>query len=520
MSTRSDEPAVDIEQQIHRFEKHLSLPDNERIIVSGPFGSGKSYFLRKMFDTFKEKYEVFSISPVNYSISPNKDIFELIKYDILFQMIKKEISFEEHDFSLLLTSQMAVINSKKTQKAIADFILICLEKFTLIGKDFIEIYKKFKEIIDSVKEYHKKIQIDDKIEIEDYLDKIRKDISNPSYGEDQFMTIIKKYITKYYTEEPKKPDKNLKYPILIIDDLDRIDPEHIFRILNIFSAHIDWQSNSTIANKFGFTHVVLVCDIVNIRSVYSSKYGAKTDFSGYIDKFYSHYIFFHSITTRLSAYLENIITTISYSKTKYFIDKKQHEILVILKNLTNYGYLNIRKLRKLHNLDIIHKNIKLIGDFHFVALDIFIYHEILSSLVDPIEVIEPLISLRRIKSDLDFEVNDVATKQSLNFHYISACAVIHFVSKNRSSPHETQFQFDLAVESMEGRTVIYSFAGKFKPESKGLKVKDETEHETSHFTINYMIDTINSDGKSVLYSSINTLDLMIATYKLFQRNRI
>ena len=38
--------------------------------------------------------------------------------------------------------------------------------------------------------------------------------------------------------EAKKGEVQLQ-KILIIDDLDRLDPEHIFRLFNVFSAHFD-----------------------------------------------------------------------------------------------------------------------------------------------------------------------------------------------------------------------------------------------------------------------------------------
>src|SRR5690606_11083880 len=44
-----------------------------------------------------------------------------------------------------------------------------------------------------------------------------------------------------------------KQNILIIDDLDRIDPEHIFRIFNLLSAHRDYQTSK---HKFGFDNVI------------------------------------------------------------------------------------------------------------------------------------------------------------------------------------------------------------------------------------------------------------------------
>ena len=83
-------------------------------------------------------------------------------------------------------------------------------------------------------------------------------------------------------------EEKRKENVLIIDDLDRIDPEHIFRLLNVFSAHFDRDNN---ANKFGFDKIIFVCDIKNIRNIFATKYGQNTDFNGYIDKFYSSAVF-------------------------------------------------------------------------------------------------------------------------------------------------------------------------------------------------------------------------------------
>ena len=34
-------------------------------------------------------------------------------------------------------------------------------------------------------------------------------------------------------------ERKAKKPVLIIEDLDRLDPKHLFRILNVVSAHIE-----------------------------------------------------------------------------------------------------------------------------------------------------------------------------------------------------------------------------------------------------------------------------------------
>lgn len=47
MSTESIK--IDITSEKERFDKFISLPDNERLIFSGAFGIGKSYFIDEYF---------------------------------------------------------------------------------------------------------------------------------------------------------------------------------------------------------------------------------------------------------------------------------------------------------------------------------------------------------------------------------------------------------------------------------------------------------------------------------------
>src|SRR5690606_11957375 len=112
-------------------------------------------------------------------------------------------------------------------------------------------------------------------------------------------TIITQIIERKIQSLKVTKDNQTKETVLIIDDLDRIDPEHIFRILNVFGAHFEngqFESfSSYTCNKFNFDKVILVCDINNIRNIFHSKYGTATDFAGYIDKFYTHEIFEYDI---------------------------------------------------------------------------------------------------------------------------------------------------------------------------------------------------------------------------------
>jgi len=78
---------IPVDDQIVAFTEHIDDPQNERIIFSGIFGIGKSYFLERFFEHKTDRYVPIKLSPVNYSISSNDDIFRLLKYDILYELI-------------------------------------------------------------------------------------------------------------------------------------------------------------------------------------------------------------------------------------------------------------------------------------------------------------------------------------------------------------------------------------------------------------------------------------------------
>ncbi|HVV06966.1 MAG TPA: P-loop NTPase fold protein [Puia sp.] len=77
---------ISIESLSQNFEDHLLLENNHRIIFSGKFGMGKTFFLQRYFDQHQDKYNTIILSPVNYVVSSNENIFELIKADILKQL--------------------------------------------------------------------------------------------------------------------------------------------------------------------------------------------------------------------------------------------------------------------------------------------------------------------------------------------------------------------------------------------------------------------------------------------------
>lgn len=70
--------------------------------------------------------------------------------------------------------------------------------------------------------------------------------------------------------------------VQIIGDLDRLDLGHLFRILNVLSAYIDYKSTT---NKFGFTNIVAVLDYETAKHIFTHFYGKKANYDGYMSKF-------------------------------------------------------------------------------------------------------------------------------------------------------------------------------------------------------------------------------------------
>lgn len=313
-----------------KFNLHLGIENNERIIFSGKFGSGKTTFLNHFFYG-NTQYFPIKLYPVHYSVSSNEDIFEYIKFDIIFQLLAKNVIKEGVKFS----------NGEIAVKFVADRLYPLLAKFIKfipgIGKDISEILKTIIEIGKEFNEYKNNENKTVYAESLSFLKDIEKQIGNP-YERNQITELINTTLS-YIKDQGVKT-------VLLIDDFDRIDPEHIFRLLNIFASQCDTEFNSGM--KFFFDHIIIVCDIDNIRNIFHHKYGTETDFTGYIDKFYSKQIFRFDIRPEFKEmshrYFEPIL-----KYTKIY----GNEIVItgcntILEEMIGNGDIN---LRHAHNID-------------------------------------------------------------------------------------------------------------------------------------------------------------------------
>ncbi len=142
---------------------------------------------------------------------------------------------------------------------------------------------------------------------------------------------------------------------MIIDDLDRIDPDQIFRLLNVFSVHIDIEGTE---NKFSFDKILFCCDASNIRRIFHNRFGVDVDFNGYFDKFYSKEIFYFDNRTEIKKSVFDILSTIN-PKRKRLWDKQYNRpsdttsfllIQYIIENMIISETFSLRQLVRLCDL--------------------------------------------------------------------------------------------------------------------------------------------------------------------------
>ena len=270
---------VPVTTEIDRFKQHLSLPENIRILFSAPFGAGKSFFLQEFFSDHKDKYAVIKLFPTGYSVASNKDIFELIKFDILnslFEDFNDYIELGKEEFNNFLVGQMFALH----QMDFYSLSQTLIKLFIPNAKKGVELAEAVKGIVEKFSEYKSDINRTDEDAIIEYLTSLRMQAG--SIKEQDFFTVkIREYLLTI-------KEKSKKEIILVIDDLDRLDADQVFRIFNLFTAHYDSKSDE---NKFGFDKIVLVCDIITLEHLFYHRYGSRAEFNGYIDKFYSQLVF-------------------------------------------------------------------------------------------------------------------------------------------------------------------------------------------------------------------------------------
>jgi len=262
-----------------------------------------------------------------------------------------------------------------------------LEKLASLA---LKVRKDIKDYGDQLsKEY------DENRQIHEYLQSIKW---KPLFiYEETFLTkLLEKCIAQV-----KGQDKKV---IVVIEDLDCIDPEHIFRILNVFSVHFDSKTIQG-ENSFGIDTLVAVCDEENIRNIFANRYGNNVDYGGYIDKFYSTSIFHFNYAELAHDYICDRISHIVIGQSpKLRVNSSIEGVVtgdgfleVAMIHLFDNRKINLRNINKVLNKPIpfAHQqlkfgtvNVKL--DDYLIILQLLILAEICGSFFHAIESLQQL----------------------------------------------------------------------------------------------------------------------------------
>lgn len=267
---------IDISQNIQDFKQVFE--NESRIIFSAKFGDGKSYFLNEFIKSYDEKkndYYFITLHPVNYVVEENRDVIEYIKRDILFQLIKDN---RIYDFKEGYDKIFDAVCNKESLLKLGDFVASIIPV-----KGLKEGYKALKGLVSTIDEKRKEQDV--LHVVDDYL--------NGFYGKsgsisecDAFTCLIQKSL-----------EQTMAKSVLIIEDLDRIDPAHLFRIMNVLSSQVDnpYYSEVPNGNKFGFDKIILVMEYEIARHLFHHFYGKEANYDGYMNKFLNTLPYSYSI---------------------------------------------------------------------------------------------------------------------------------------------------------------------------------------------------------------------------------
>ncbi|MBL7883070.1 MAG: hypothetical protein JNL69_03315 [Bacteroidia bacterium] len=410
---------VSVEGPFSSFKNHIEQKDNVKILFSSPFGQGKSTFLNYFFEENAAEYDVFKVYPVNYSISHNEDIFKYIKTELLTQLFSKDIEFDKESFSYFHTLPQFFLNNPYR---ILSPLISLIPKIGKSAREFSDaIYGIAKEYF----EFHEKLKIDDKQKAEHFISELYE--KEGSVFEDNFYTqLIRQQLEKLKI-------KNNRKNVLIIEDLDRIDPDHIFRILNVFAAHFDDSDKyNGYSNKFGFDKIILVGDYHNIKNVYEYRYGPKVKFDGYINKYYSTEPFIYNNIEAIKEIIGGIRKTQSIFQQNIVV-----EILTcIIEDLVSTNGITLRDLLKLQKNDIyliflnlINRNYNRSKEF-YPQFPFFIGIHYLTKLFDPDTLVSKLEECK----------HNVNSSKNFNHSYFASIGLPSLVLNINVDHHEARYK--------------------------------------------------------------------------------
>lgn len=290
---------ISLDDEIKCFGRYFD--SNSKCILSARFGEGKSFFLKEFIKAKSGEYDFITLYPTNYQTCDNKDIFEYIKRDILLALLALDDSILNG-----LDKTYAEIIWESIIECKGDLISALPEiSIGISGAAGVNIpTSKILAVVQKVLGKCRKKWGNNGNVLKDYLDGF-KSKTGTLYEFNPISNLISDLIGR---RKKTVADGNARKVVLVIEDLDRIDPAHIFRILNVFSAHLDDSEGSDYSkNKFGFDKVLLLCDYDNLKNIYYHLYGEKTDFNGYISKFSPKGVYTYSLRSKVKEYMVSLL---------------------------------------------------------------------------------------------------------------------------------------------------------------------------------------------------------------------
>ena len=320
-----------LDEEITSFERYFS--ENNRCILSAPFGEGKSYFLNEFIKSQIEEYDFITIYPTNYQICDNRDILEYIKRDVLFGLIAlDETIIDGFDATKLGILRKAILESKDSvAECIPDInASVCGIGLTFSPSKVVSTLLKIWNSCEKHSDAHGN-------PYKEYL--LSFDNEKGGIYELDAVTNLICSLVQTRQESGRKM-------VLVVEDLDRIDPGHIFRILNVLSAHMTYINgyDDGTKNKFNFDKVLLLCDYANIEKIYHHLYGEKTDFKGYISKFSAVRPFEYSIRDKIAKHIGCLID--EYVKDSVVSNVLAESIVANTRTTANVLLENIRNIKE------------------------------------------------------------------------------------------------------------------------------------------------------------------------------
>ena len=292
---------IPIDKEISQFLQHLHT--HSRTILSAKFGDGKSFFLDKFAKDEKviNEYKVIKIYPINYQVVGENDVFSLLKYDVLLQLLVED-----------MVSEGVIKSAFENQEDKVKTLSLLFDGFAKVDPSpKAQIPAATLKLLKSVDNVQKKRRVYNggDLAARSLLQILERD--NSLYLEDATTRLIRQSLSEWRQREKKKV-------VLIVEDLDRLDPQHLFRILNVFSAHMDYiyrngdtPTDSLVGSRFGFDSIVFVLEFENLKRLFAHFYGDAVSFDGYISKFIPQGYFVYSLRSSANSYFYDIIYRIT-----------------------------------------------------------------------------------------------------------------------------------------------------------------------------------------------------------------